>query len=116
MRQHKQSSATAPPTDASPDKSSPGKQTARLAVQHVRAQLHAPHLEVWHDRQLVPTHERLPARAESRLELDHYLEILLRKPCLIRDIRIAAVWRMSCTVQFASRTALTRRNTARSAS
>lgn len=52
----------------------------RLAGRQVRVQLHASHLEVWHDRQLVAVHERLPAKAESRLELDHYLEILLRKP------------------------------------
>lgn len=35
------------------------------------------------DRWLVATHERLPGKAETRLELDHYLEILLRKPCAL---------------------------------
>lgn len=43
-------------------------------------QLHASYLEVYCDRQLVATHERLPGKAQTRLELDHYLEILLRKP------------------------------------
>lgn len=52
----------------------------RLAGRQVRVQLHASHLEVCCDRQLVATHERLPGKAETRLELDHYLEILLRKP------------------------------------
>lgn len=52
----------------------------RLAGRQVRVQLHASHLEVYCDRQLVATHERLPGKAETRLELDHYLEILLRKP------------------------------------
>ena len=52
----------------------------RLAGRQLRVQLHASHLEVYCDRQLVATHERLPGKAETRLELDHYLEILLRKP------------------------------------
>lgn len=52
----------------------------RLAGRQVRVQLHASHLEVYCDRQLVATHERLPGKAQTRLELDHYLEILLRKP------------------------------------
>lgn len=52
----------------------------RLAGRQVRVQLHASHLQVYCDRQLVATHERLPGKAETRLELDHHLEILLRKP------------------------------------
>ncbi|WP_374202025.1 hypothetical protein [Streptomyces sp. AC550_RSS872] len=52
----------------------------RLIGRTVRVMLHAIHLIV-HDRGLeVARHERLSTKAGSRLELDHYLEALIRKP------------------------------------
>lgn len=42
--------------------------------------LSASHLQIYCDRQLVATHERLHGKGQSQLLLDHYLEILLRKP------------------------------------
>jgi len=52
----------------------------RLIGRQVRVQLHASHLVVYDDRVEVARHERLMAKAVSRLDLDHYLEALVRKP------------------------------------
>jgi hypothetical protein len=42
--------------------------------------LHASHLVVYDQHVEVARHERLIAKAGCRLELDHYLEALIRKP------------------------------------
>ena len=52
----------------------------RLIGRQVRVQLHASHLVVFEGRRQVAVHERLPGKADTRLELDHYLEVLIRKP------------------------------------
>lgn len=53
----------------------------RLIGRQVRVLLHASHLEVFDGRtNIVARHERLLAKGGTRLELDHYLEGLLRKP------------------------------------
>jgi hypothetical protein len=46
----------------------------------VRVLLHASELVIFDGRAEVARHERLATRGEFRLELDHYLEALLRKP------------------------------------
>jgi transposase len=51
----------------------------RLVGRQVRVQLHASDLVVYDGRTEVARHERLMAKARSRLDLDHYLEALLRK-------------------------------------
>lgn len=38
------------------------------------------HVEIWHAGAVVATHERLQGRFGERLVLDHYLELLQRKP------------------------------------
>lgn len=53
---------------------------ARLIGRQVRVLLHASELVVYDGRAEVARHERLAGRGGSRLELDHYLEGLLRKP------------------------------------
>jgi hypothetical protein len=53
---------------------------ARLIGQTVRVLLHASELVVYHKGAEVARHERLIAKGGVRLELDHYLELLLRKP------------------------------------
>lgn len=53
---------------------------ARLIGRRVRVMLHASELIVYDGREEVARHERLLAKAASRLELDHYLEVLIRKP------------------------------------
>ncbi|MEU7110792.1 IS21 family transposase [Streptomyces sp. NPDC046182] len=52
----------------------------RLIGKRVRVVLHASHLVVYDQNVEVARHERLIAKAGCRLELDHYLEALIRKP------------------------------------
>ncbi|WP_426570365.1 Mu transposase domain-containing protein [Streptomyces canus] len=52
----------------------------RLIGKRVRVVLHASHLVVYDQHVEVARHERLIAKAGCRLELDHYLEALIRKP------------------------------------
>jgi hypothetical protein len=52
----------------------------RLIGRKVRVLLGASELAVYDGRTLVARHERLAARGQPRLDLDHYLEGLLRKP------------------------------------
>ncbi|GAA2463431.1 hypothetical protein GCM10010405_54940 [Streptomyces macrosporus] len=53
---------------------------ARLIGKRVRVLLHASHLVVYDQNVEVARHERLIAKGRCRLELDHYLEALIRKP------------------------------------
>ncbi|MET7855136.1 hypothetical protein ABZT48_44970 [Streptomyces avermitilis] len=52
----------------------------RLIGRMVRVVLHASELVVYDAHREVARHERLIAKGGSRLELDHYLEALVRKP------------------------------------
>ncbi|MFD8260151.1 IS21 family transposase [Streptomyces griseoluteus] len=52
----------------------------RLIGKRVRVILHASHLVVYDRNVEVARHERLIAKGGCRLELDHYLEALIRKP------------------------------------
>lgn len=52
----------------------------RLIGKRVRVLLHAPHLVVYDKNVEVARHEQLIAKGACRLELDHYLETLIRKP------------------------------------
>lgn len=52
----------------------------RLIGRTVRVMLHASELVVYDGREEVARHERLIARGATRLEPDHYLEALIRKP------------------------------------
>lgn len=53
---------------------------ARLARRRLRVRLGATHLEVLEGSQVVARHERSSERGGETLCLDHYLEVLLRKP------------------------------------
>jgi len=53
---------------------------ARLTGAKVRIRLTASELEVFENSQLVAVHPRLVSSGAEHLDLDHYLEILLRKP------------------------------------
>lgn len=53
---------------------------ARLVGMRVRAQVGAREIAVWHDGKVVATHERLAGRHGTSAQLDHYLELLSRKP------------------------------------
>jgi len=52
----------------------------RLIGRKVRVMLHASELVVYDGREEVARHERLIATGGTRLDLDHYLEALVRKP------------------------------------
>ncbi len=53
---------------------------ARLIGRQVRVVLRASDLAVFDGQAEVARHERLAGKSGSRLELDHYLEVLVRKP------------------------------------
>ncbi len=46
----------------------------------VQAKVHAAYVEVWHDGLCVARHERCFERQQKRLNLEHYLDALSRKP------------------------------------
>lgn len=52
----------------------------RLIGRRVRVLLHASHLVVYDGRAQVARHERLPGKCGASLDLDHCLEVLVRKP------------------------------------
>lgn len=52
----------------------------RLIGRTVRVMLHASEIVFYDGRAEVARHERLIAKGQARLELDHYLEVLVRKP------------------------------------
>jgi hypothetical protein len=52
----------------------------RLIGRRVRVLLHASDLVIYDGRTEAARHERLPGTAGARLDLDHYLEALVRKP------------------------------------
>jgi hypothetical protein len=53
---------------------------ARLIGRTIRVKLHASELIVYDGQAEVARHERLLAKGAIRLDLDHYLEVLVRKP------------------------------------
>ena len=53
---------------------------ARLIGSRVRVMLSANELRVFDGSRLAAVHPRLIAAGDEHLELDHYLEILVRKP------------------------------------
>lgn len=52
----------------------------RLIGRRVRVLLHASDLVIYDGHAEVARHERLPGKSGARLDLDHYLEALVRKP------------------------------------
>ncbi|MGW4652675.1 IS21 family transposase [Kitasatospora sp. NPDC004289] len=52
----------------------------RMIGRTVRVMLHASELVVYDGREEIARHERLIAKGGTRLDLDHYLEALVRKP------------------------------------
>ncbi|HZK15182.1 MAG TPA: IS21 family transposase [Solirubrobacterales bacterium] len=53
---------------------------ARLVGMRVRAKVGAREIAIWHDGAPVATHERLAGRHGTSAQLDHYLDLLGRKP------------------------------------
>ena len=61
----------------------------------VQASLYAAHLEVWHDGVRVARHERCHRRRQQVLDLDHYLDVLERKPGAMAGSKPLEQWRQS---------------------
>lgn len=59
----------------------------------VRAKVYASHVELWHQGRCVARHERSFGRYRHVLELDHYLEVLLKKPCAMAGSTALEQWR-----------------------
>jgi transposase len=53
---------------------------ARLAGRRVRAQIDANEISVWHEGEIVASHERLAGKHETSAQLEHYLDLLKQKP------------------------------------
>lgn len=61
----------------------------------VQASLHAAHLEIWHDGARVARHERCHSRRQQVLDLEHYLDVLERKPGAMAGSKPLEQWRQS---------------------
>ncbi|MGA8744395.1 MAG: IS21 family transposase [Solirubrobacterales bacterium] len=53
---------------------------ARLAGMRVRAKVGAREISIWHDGRVVATHGRLAGKHGTSAQLEHYLDLLSRKP------------------------------------
>lgn len=59
----------------------------------VEVKLHSAYIEVWHTGQCVARHERCYRRRQQILDLEHYLEVLRRKPGALAGSTPLAQWR-----------------------
>jgi Mu transposase-like protein len=59
----------------------------------VQAKIHAAYVEIWHQGQCVARHERCFERQQKVLDLDHYLEVLERKPGALAGSTALEQWR-----------------------
>lgn len=59
----------------------------------VQAKVQAAYVEVWHDGRRVAQHERCFGRQQQVLELEHYLDVLLKKPGALAGSTPLHQWR-----------------------
>lgn len=59
----------------------------------VEAKVYASYVEIWHEGKCVARHERCYARRQKVLDLEHYLEVLSRKPGALAGSTPLAQWR-----------------------
>ena len=59
----------------------------------MRARLLPAYVEIWHERELVARHERSFERYRQVLDLEHYLDVLERKPGALAGSRPLQQWR-----------------------
>lgn len=59
----------------------------------VEARLAAAHVEIWHDGKRVARHERSYGRYQEVLDLEHYLDVLERKPGALAGSKPLEQWR-----------------------
>ena len=61
----------------------------------VEAKLRADYVEVWHERVCVAKHERCYNRQQQILDLEHYLDVLRKKPGALAGSTPLAQWRQA---------------------
>ena len=61
----------------------------------VEARVSADHVEVWHEGQCAARHERCFSRLQKILDLEHYLDVLRRKPGALAGSTPLAQWRQA---------------------
>jgi len=59
----------------------------------VEAKIHAAYIEVWHQGRCVARHERCFLRQQKVLDLEHYLEVLEKKPGALAGSTALEQWR-----------------------
>lgn len=59
----------------------------------VQARLHPAHLEIWHEGHVVARHERCHQRRQQIFDLEHYLDVLERKPAAMAGSKPLEQWR-----------------------
>jgi len=59
----------------------------------VQAKVYASYVEIWHEGKCVARHERCYSRRQKVLDLEHYLEVLSRKPGALAGSTPLAQWR-----------------------
>jgi len=68
--------------------------SAPLAVgTEVQAKIHAAYVEIWHQGKCVARHERCFGRQQKVLDLEHYLEVLEKKPGALAGSTALEQWR-----------------------
>ena len=61
----------------------------------VEARVHPLHVEVWHAGQRIARHERCHSRRQQVLDLEHYLDVLGRKPGALAGSKPLEQWRQA---------------------
>jgi hypothetical protein len=59
----------------------------------VQVKVYPAHLEIWHDGRCVARHERCYSRRQQILDLEHYLDVLERKPGAMAGSTALEQWR-----------------------
>lgn len=59
----------------------------------VQAKVYPAHVEIWHQGKCVARHERCFGRAQKVLDLEHYLEVLVKKPGALAGSTPLEQWR-----------------------
>jgi transposase len=59
----------------------------------VEARVHSNHVEIWHEGSCIAKHERHYGHQQQVLDLEHYLDVLERKPGALAGSKPLAAWR-----------------------
>jgi hypothetical protein len=62
---------------------------------HVEAKVYSTYVEIWHEGQCVARHERCYSRQQQILDLEHYLDVLEKKPGAFAGSKALEQWRQA---------------------